>query len=353
MKMVICALFMAAACSPALARMTPSDMSMAMFRSARIKEPTVFKVKVSIASFDSADYQERPPTEDYRDHFLCVRIDPYIARAEISGAQHYAFVKKESKAGKIVVNALKDGGAHAALVCLRYSDKPDFEGVCVLDQIEMLDTALSGEIKVLFSGTRIGITKSKDSDYLRGTISVSLRTRLKVFKRPVLRVVVLSEENGSRVVRDSIMDEPNIKVIEESDTLLQKTTTAGNEENEPPRWQRYIEEISKNQSEVSKEIFSNVKYEGLPLDLQERRGLNGYRTQHIFGYAQFDKHENAKMLGYRIEMWYRGSCIAEYDTIRTSDLKRLQLPKDWHVSFAHPEKFKYRSPFAKKNAVKY
>lgn len=354
MKMVVCAWLIAVASIPALAKMTPSDMSMAMFRSARIKDPTVFKVKVSIAAFDSVDYQERGPMEDFRDQFLCVRVDPYTTRSEVSGSHHYAFVKKNSNAGKIVVDALKDGGLHAAFVCLRYSDKPNFEGVCVLDEIEMMETALPSEIKAVFSGSpRIGVTKSKDVDYLKGTIAVSIRTQLKVFKRPVLRVVVLSEENGSRVVRDSIMDEPNVKVVGKSDTLLQKTTTAGNKENEPPRWQRYIEDISKNQSEVSKEIFSNVKYEGLPLASEGRRGLNGYRTQHIFGYAQFDKQENAKILGYRVEMWYRGSCIAEYDTIRASDLKRLQLPKDWHVSFAHPEKFKYRSPYSKKNAVKY
>ena len=59
------------------------------------------------------------------------------------------------------------------------------------------------------------------------------------------------------------------------------------------------------------------------------------------------------MLGYRIEMWYRGGCVAVYDTIRASDLKKLQLPEDWHVSFAHPEKFKYRSPYSKKDAVKH
>lgn len=353
MNKIIGAMVLAMACCQTYAKMVPSDMSMAMFRSARIKEPTVFKAKVVIAAWDSIWYQERGPMENFRNQFLCVRVYPFLEKSEQSGSRHYAFVKKNSEAGKIVADTLKDGGVHAALVCLRYSDKPDFEGVCVLDEIEMLEEGLSQEITVKFSGTRIGITKSKDSDYLQGRIAASIRTSLKVFKRPVLRVVVLSDENGSRVVRDSIMDEPNVKVLNDSDTLLQHTTTAGNEENEPPRWQRYIEEISKNQSEVSKETFANVTYVGLPLGTQTRRGLKGWRTQHMFAYAQFDKQENAKMLGYRIEMWYRGGCVASYDTIRASDLKRLQLPEDWHVSFAHPEKFKYRSPYSKKDAVKY
>ena len=69
--------------------------------------------------------------------------------------------------------------------------------------------------------------------------------------------------------------------------------------------------------------------------------------------ATKQERENAKMLGYRIEMWYRGGCVAVYDTIRASDLKKLQIPEDWHVSFAHHEKFKYRSPYSKKDAVKY
>lgn len=353
MNKIIGAMVLAMACCQASAKMVPSNMSMAMFRSARIKEPTVFKTKVVIADWDSIWYQERGPRENFRNQFLCVRVYPFLEKSEQSGSRHYAFVKKNSEAGKIVADTLKDGGVHAALVCLRYSDKPDFEGVCVLDEIEMLEERLSQEITVKFSGTRIGITKSKGSDYIQGKIAASIRTSLKVFKRPVLRVVVLSDENGSRVVRDSIMDEPNVKVLNDSDTLLQHTTTAGNEENEPPRWQRYIEEISKNQSEVSKETFANVTYVGLPLDIQARRGLKGWRTQHVFAYAQFGKQENAKMIGYRIEMWYRRGCVASYDTIRASDLKRLQLPEDWHVSFAHPEKFKYRSPYSKKDAVKY
>ena len=353
MRQIICALIVAISCMQASAKMVPSDMSMAMFRSARIKEPTVFKAKVAIADWDSIWYQERGPVENFRSQFLAVRIRPYNAQMEQSAARHVGYVKKNSEAGKIVAEKLKDGGIHAALVCLRYSDKPDFEGVCVLDEIELLEEGDAQEIAAKFTATRISVTKSKEFDYLQGKIGVSIKTPLKFFKRPVLRVVVLTEENGSRVVRDSIMDEPNLKVTDESDTIQRCTTTAGNDENEPPPYERYIDEISKNQSEVAKETFANVTYVGLPLGHQWRRGLKGDRKQHMFGYARFDKDENAKMLGYRIEVWYRGGCVATYDTIRASDLKKIQLPEDWHVSFKHPEKFKYRSPFAKKNAVKY
>ena len=337
----------------ALAKMTPSDMSMAMFRSARIKEPTVFKAKVAIAPWDSVYYEERGPVEDFRNQFLAVRVQPYNARMEQSAARHFCFVKKSSEAGNVVASALRDGGIHAALVSLRYSDKPDYEGVCVLDEIEMLEYGEATDISVKFTSTRISVVKGKDRDILQGKISARISTSKKFFNRPVLRVVVLSEENGSLVIRDSIMDEPNIKVIGVSDTVSRYTTTEGNDQNEPPPYERFIEEISKNQSEVSKEVFSTVTYNGLPLGLREKRTISGAKIVHEFGYAMFDRDENAKLLGYRLEMWYRGSCLAVYDTIKPAQIKKLQLPDDWHVSFSYPDKFKYRSPFSKKAAVRY
>lgn len=119
------------------------------------------------------------------------------------------------------------------------------------------------------------------------------------------------------------------------------------------RQDAFLREISANQSEVSAERYKSVSYVGLPLGTQGRLGLRGFRTQHMFGYCKFNKDENAKMLGYRIEMWYKGGCVAAYDTLRPSDIKKLQIPEDWHVSFKHPQKFKYRSPFSSKAAVRY
>ena len=160
----------------------------------------------------------------------------------------------------------------------------------------------SDELKVKFGATRIGVTKSKEYDYLQGKIAVTIKSKLKVFAKPILRVVVLSDENGSRVVRDSIVDEPDVKVISASDSIEHDTTTAGNDRNEPPHWQHYIEEISANQSEVSAERYKSVSYVGLPIGTEVRKGLKGLREQHMFGFCKFDKQENAKMLGYRIEI---------------------------------------------------
>lgn len=354
MNKIVSVLALLVACSQVFAKMTPSDMSMAMFRSALIKEPTVFKAKVSVEAWDSVAPRDKKPMEKVRDLFLAVRVSPYNAKTEQSTANHICYVKKSSEAGKIVASALKDGGIHAALVSLRYSGNPDFEGVCVLDEIEMLEGGTSQEISVKFSATRIGIVRHKDYDMVEGKITATVKSQLKFFKRPVLRVVVLTEENGSLVVRDSLMDEPNIKVLSTgSDTLLRYTTTDGSSENESPAFGRYVEELSKNQTEVSKAVFSTVSYYGLPMGFELRRTIKGtFRKEHIFGYAKFDKDENAKMIGCRIEMWYRGNCVATYDTIKSSDSKKYQLPEDWHVSFMHPEKFKYRSPFSSKSAVR-
>ena len=330
--------------------LTPSDMSMAMFKSGLVKEPTVFKVMISVAGHDYCwDYQ----IDKFRDQFWAVRMRPVHSKDDLGRTGLYCYVKKSSEAGQIVADALKDGGEHTALVQVRYSDKSEFDRCCVMDAIEMVATEGSGEIKAKFGATRISVTKSESYDYLQGKIVVSIKSKLKVFAKPILRVVLLSDENGSRVVRDSIVDEPDVKVVNESDSIEHNTTTAGNDRNEAPGWQHYIEEISANQSEVSADRYKSVTYVGLPIGRETRKGLKGLRTQHMFGYCKFDKQENAKMLGYRIEVWYKGGCVAVYDTLRASDIKKLQIPVDWHVSFKHPQKFKYRSPFSSKAAVRY
>lgn len=330
--------------------MVPSDMSMAMFNSGRITEPTVFKVKIRVAPetfiWDSQ-------VEKFRSQFWAVCMFPFHSRDNMGATGFYCYVKKDSEAGATIGEALKDGSSHLALVRIRYSDKQEFDRCCVMDAIEMIADGDSEDLKVKFASTRISVTKSKEHDYLQGKIAVTIKSKLKVFAKPILRVVLLADENGSRVVRDSIIDEPDVKVISDSDSISHNTTTCGNDQNEPAYWHKFIEEISANQSEVSAERYKSVSYVGLPLGTQGRLGLKGFRTQHMFGYCKFNKDENAKMLGYRIEMWYKGGCVAVYDTLRPSDIKKLQIPEDWHVSFKHPQKFKYRSPFSSKAAVRY
>ena len=351
MKMKTCIIAALGLCGQiAFGEMVPSDMSMAMFNSGRVTEPTVFKVKIRVAP---ETFVWDSQIEQFRSKFWAVCMFPVHDRGNMGSTGFYCYVKKDSDAGATISEALKDGGMHRAMVRIRYSDKREFDRCCVMDEIEMIAEDASEDLKVKFAATRIGVTKSKEYDYLQGKIAVTIKSTLKVFPKPILRVVLLSDENGSRVVRDSIIDEPDVKVISQSDSIEHDTTTAGNDQNEPRFWHKYIEEISANQSEVSAERYKSVSYVGLPLGSQWRTGLKGSRLQHMFGYCKFDKQENAKMLGYRIEMWYKGGCVAVYDTLRASDIKRLQIPVDWHVSFKYPQKFKYRSPFSSKEAVRY
>ena len=330
-----------------------------MFKSGLVTEPTVFKVKVKVAS-DHYAYNDlivnyEGTNFDVRAQFWAVYVCPFNSRGDMSRERLICFVKKESSVGQTIAEALKDGAYHAALVSLRYSKNEKFRTCCVMDEIELAANDASSELTGKFQATRLAIVKGKEDQYIQGKIGLTLRTSLKFFKKPILRVVLLTEENGARVVRDCIVDEPNIKMLSSSDTIDNHTTTNGDDNNEPYGVRRYIEEVSASQSEVSKEKYANVTYVGIPLGGLYLRSVSsgGFKTRKrdLFGYARFDRDEKATMLGYRIELWYNGSCVSTYDTIRESQLNRLQLPEDWHVSFKYPEKFKYRAPLSKKNVT--
>ncbi len=351
---VLSVLMSSLAVGTAAGALQPSGMSLAMFKSGLVTEPTVFKVKVKVAS-DSYAYNDfvinyEGTNFDVRAQFWAVYVCPFNSRGDMSSERLTCYVKKESPAGQTIAEALKDGAYHAALVSLRYSKNEKFRACCVLDEIEMAVADAASELTGKFQSTRIAIVKSREYHYVQGKIGLTLRTTLKFFKRPVLRVVLLTEENGARVVRDCIIDEPNIKMINSSDSIDNYTTTNGNENNEPYE-RRYVEEVSAAQSEVSREKYSNITYVGVPIGYQERRNFKGYKSVPVFGYARFDRDEKATLLGYRIELWYNGACVSVYDTIKESQLNRLQIPADWHVSFKYPEKFKYRAPRSNKNVT--
>ena len=355
MKRIIAA-FCAMVALVSTAEMVPSDMSMAMFMSGRIQEPTVFKVEMAIAPWD---YNILPTltdkfTEDEcRNLFWAVRLRPFRSRSDHGLPWSITCcVKKNSEAGNIIKEALKDGGWHAAHVQMRYSSDPKCSKCCVIDEVEMLAAEKPSDIKVRFSNTRIGVVKSKGYDYIQGTITATISSKLKYFKKPVLRVVLMTDENGSRVVRDVLIDEPNVKMMGTSESLRQYTTTDGNRGNEPCMITRYIEELSSSRSEVAKAQYAKVSYVGLPMGSQLGHGVKGWKLRNMFGFAKFDRDENARLVGYRLEMWYDGNCIAVHDTIGPGAIKRLQIPEDWHVSFKYPDKFKYSNPFSRKHVVR-
>lgn len=265
-RLVIMVLLLSAT-SSAWSELTPSGMSLAMFQSGRVRETTVFRVKIKVAS-DWYVWSE----PKMRDKFWAVYIRPFLSRDDAGMADFVCYVKKESAEGKVISESLKDGNYHAAMVALRYSD----EGCCELVDIEMLAAAVESDVSARFSSTRISTAKIRDNQYVKGKISLSIKTKLKYLKKPILRVVLLLEENGARVIRDSIMDEPDIKMLNASDSIDNYTTTDGNENNEPWFRRRYIDEISAAQNEVTIEKYRNVSYVGVPLDSHWRKGIKGW-----------------------------------------------------------------------------
>ena len=231
--------------------LTPGDMSLAMFKSGLIKDPTVFKVKVAVADHNEWTWWSGHPLYGSRDQYWTLRVRPFADRGEAGNARIICFAKKDSDAGKTVAQYLKDGSFHSVNIQIRYLENSQYDECCVVDALEPLVGEVSSEVVAKFGATRISVTKNEFKDYLQGKIAVSFRTKLKYFKKPILRVVLLTEENGSRVVRDCIIDEPNVKMVSESDSMDRNTTTAGNDLNEPPFWHRYVEEISQTQSEVA------------------------------------------------------------------------------------------------------
>ena len=82
-----------------------------------------FKVMISFAGsnhFDSDDGYFQ--IEKYRDQFWTVRMRPIHSKDDLGRTGLYCYVKKSSEAGKVIVESLKDGGEHSALVQVRYSD---------------------------------------------------------------------------------------------------------------------------------------------------------------------------------------------------------------------------------------
>ena len=85
--------------------LTPSDMSMAMFKSGLVKEPTVFKVMISVAGHDYCwDYQ----IDKFRDQFWAVRMRPVHSKDDLGRTGLYCS-RNRRKPGKLWPMHLKMG----------------------------------------------------------------------------------------------------------------------------------------------------------------------------------------------------------------------------------------------------
>lgn len=192
-------------------------------------------------------------------------------------------------------------------------------------------------VNIRFTSTCISQVRDSGIDYIKGKVSFNLQTKNNYIKRPILRVVMLTDENGTRAIRDVIMREPSLKVTSDSDggSIYNMTTTIPSRrtndagKNIPDCNVRTIECISKIESEVSKEAYTSANYEGVLLGRIYKK-KHGYMP--IFGFCKFNDGEKAKLLGYRLEVWVDGQCITSWESFSAITRKKYDLPDDWHIT---------------------
>lgn len=345
-----------------------SEVSPTFFKAQKMTVETVFRATVSLSTAEVAELRARKNLY-WAVNAALVGVDD-DARTE----SVVTVVERESLVGKKVLEILKDGKEHKALVAVRYRTLPaDADDKSEPEICELTDMAECGrgwtvlaegetaeagagevtDITARLTKTRLTVMKGNECDYVQGKIGMQIRSSQKFFAKPLLRVVLLVDENGSRAVRDMIVHDPDIKVVEEitASNWMPFTTTMPGVENAPDSRCRTIKDISEEQAEVAREKYAKVEYEGVWLGTQNRHGVKGNWVQTLLGYSVFDRDEKAKILGYRIEVWYKGVCVESYDSLSASKRKSLQLPDDWHVSFKYPTKFAYKSPWASKKTA--
>ena len=333
-KLVLFIAIIVSVCS--VAKMTPSDVSLTMFRSVRMVEPTVFSVKVAISDWDSIGdaYQMRK----YRDQYYAIGVIPIERDRNQRFTSFTCFAKKDGKVGEIIFDSLKDGKWHAAYVKLRHSKQQNFENICLLEEIEIVgsykteetDNSKENEIEAKFGTTRLSIIHGRDIDYLAGRISLRIKTKLKYIKKPVLRVVVLTEEAGILEVNDAILPSKDVKGISES--FSRRDWREGAE---------IAKEISLEQTEVASSSYANAIYSGLRLGKSFRTSIRGGKLYDLIGYLKLSRDKKCNLVGYRIELWHKGRCVEFYDTIKQATIKKYELPDDWYVSNKYASKYKY------------
>ena len=278
--------------------MTPSNMSLTMFKSGMVTDPTVLKVNAKLTTDQSA-YNSQ--IFDYRTKFWAINIRPSRRAGDVKSGDLTCYVKKDSKAGRIIETNLKDGAEHTALVKLRYSKNENFNECCVLDEIEVLVVEETSDLTAKFDTTRLYVVMGKGTHYIEGRVTLSVRSKLKYFTKPLLRVVLLMEEDGTRIIRDCILDDPK------------PDGKMGVDYNHTRRGQASIGEKSASQPEVAKEKYGTIKYEGYLVHKNKRC------------YAFYYTHNGRKrqLLGYRLEYWYKGACISTFDTFSAMELRKL------------------------------
>ncbi|MBO5905520.1 MAG: hypothetical protein J6Q84_03770 [Kiritimatiellae bacterium] len=363
-----------------------SGVSLPVFMSTQMVEPSVFTANISIADWEnySIPYVLR---ESCRDKLYAVRVTSNVNQSnQFPRSSYCCFAKKDVPVGKQVFDILKDGQMHLVRIKMRHCLIKDLnfgptrpvtrvrdgvvyrtesdQKVCIIEEVEVLQNKIEvqqskskwiQEIDAKFTKTRLSMVQSKDMDYIQGTISARIKskTKSKYIKKPILRLVVLTEENGALHINEMIMKDVGVN------KLPRYVFGSSIESNENQSIS--IEDLSYNQTQVSLSTYSNVSYYGYTLEDDNRYSVNTYRSRDgssrsyityrssdrksrtPTGYIKFKLDQEVKMIGYRIELWNNGVLASSYDSMRDNVLKKYDLPEDWYISNKYTQKFKYKT----------
>ena len=183
---------------------------------------------------------------------------------------------------------------------------------------------------VRISSPKILLSREKSGSDVQvvGQFKVEMSFAKKTAKKPVVRLVCLSEVGGTLAANCIFLDKPDsnkgLSRSEIAAALKVSGVASGSKETErsgadPAKFTPYL-------AEVTKDAYLSAIYGTAELNR---------------GFFRLGRSEKMpRLLLYRIEVWQNGVMVAKFDSSRTG-LGAYEIPADWHEWKKYPQKFKY------------
>ena len=197
--------------------------------------------------------------------------------------------------------------------------------------LAVLAAAPQAEVRnVRISSPKLSVSREKAESEVQvtGQFKVEMSFARKTAKKPVVRLVCLSEINGALVANCIFLDKPGTGRGMDRSEIAGALKASGVEipwkereklQTDPARFTPYL-------SEVVRDAYASAIYGTADI----RRGF--------FRLGRSEKIP--KLVLYRIEVWQNGVLTAKFDSPRTG-LGAYEIPADWHEWKKYPQKFKY------------
>ena len=248
------------------------------------------------------------------------------ALAELGVADAMVFERGSATAiyavnkGDEVVQVNKTGAEEskplvACNMALRFKEKPLFPKSTSSSKKQQNDGPQ--EISAVIKQGRLNSAKdrpdrkSPERTVLRGQVRVAVKSDKPRFKRPILHIIALFEQDGIWKYYDTILTEQKSS---SGRTLGSQETPGG---------------VSRSQPEVSADQWLQ------PIFGEPKVGY--FRSCRI-------TPDNPKLLAYRVELWQNGGLVTFLDGMDAKTLKKAGVPEDWHIKGKHPGNFVYYWP---------